>query len=235
MYISDNGQAFPAAKTNIYEAGVKLPCIIKMPGGGQGAGTETDAYINWTDITPTLLDIAEAPIPYDKFAADHDEVLPYSDEGTNAKNLRAPTGIQGHSFKDLLLGTTQETSDKVFTSHTFHEITMYYPMRSVRKGDYKLIINFANGLDYPFATDLWASATWQYLLQHHISKCGERPIRDFIKRPRYELYDLSKDPNEVHNLAGKRAYAAKLAELIEEIKQFQIQTKDPWGIKWEHE
>ena len=27
----------------------------------------------------------------------------------------------------------------------------------------------------------------------------------------------------------------KLAELIEEIKQFQIQTKDPWGIKWEHE
>lgn len=31
VYISDNGMAFPGAKTTLYEAGMQLPCIIKGP------------------------------------------------------------------------------------------------------------------------------------------------------------------------------------------------------------
>ena len=40
--------------------------------------------------------------------------------------------------------------DEVFASHTFHEITMYYPMRVVHSGKYKLIWNIAHPLPYPF-------------------------------------------------------------------------------------
>ena len=59
--------------------------------------------------------------------------------------------------------------DEVYASHTFHEVTMYYPMRVVRSGQYKLIWNIAHPLPFPFASDLWGSATWQDSL-----KRGER-------------------------------------------------------------
>ena len=52
----------------------------------------------------------------------------------------------------------------VFGSHQFHEITMYYPMRMVRTRTHKLIVNLAHELEYPHASDLWGSATWQGIL-----------------------------------------------------------------------
>ncbi|MBM3212886.1 heparan N-sulfatase, partial [Candidatus Poribacteria bacterium] len=31
IYISDNGAAFPGAKTTLYEPGMNLPCIVRSP------------------------------------------------------------------------------------------------------------------------------------------------------------------------------------------------------------
>ena len=50
--------------------------------------------------------------------------------------------------------------NELYASHTFHEITMYYPMRVVRGRQYKLIWNLAHPLPYPFASDLWEAPTW---------------------------------------------------------------------------
>lgn len=58
IYISDNGMAFPGAKTNVYEPGLKLPCIISSP-FIKHRGTTNDAMISWVDMTPTILDMAE--------------------------------------------------------------------------------------------------------------------------------------------------------------------------------
>lgn len=38
---------------------------------------------------------------------------------------------------------------------------MYYPVRVIRTDRYKLILDLAHQLPYPFASDLYASATWQ--------------------------------------------------------------------------
>jgi N-sulfoglucosamine sulfohydrolase len=32
VYISDNGVAFPGAKTTLYEPGTRLPCLVRTPG-----------------------------------------------------------------------------------------------------------------------------------------------------------------------------------------------------------
>src|SRR5690606_15602078 len=64
IYISDNGMAFPAAKTTLYEAGVRLPCIIKAP--NQMAGFVQEGLISWTDITPTILDYARVSVDREK-------------------------------------------------------------------------------------------------------------------------------------------------------------------------
>jgi N-sulfoglucosamine sulfohydrolase len=126
--------------------------------------------------------------------------------------------------------------DEVFASHTFHEIQMYYPMRVVRQRDFKLIWNIAHPLPYPFASDLWAAATWQAVYkQGPDSMYGGRSVREYIHRPEFELYDLKSDPNETRNLAEDPPYEEKLAQLKARLKEFQQRTADPWILKWQYE
>ncbi|HHK42052.1 MAG TPA: heparan N-sulfatase, partial [Planctomycetaceae bacterium] len=57
LLISDHGIAMPGAKTTVYEPGLQSPCIVRLP-GGQNGGQQTEALINWADLTPTILDFA---------------------------------------------------------------------------------------------------------------------------------------------------------------------------------
>ncbi len=206
IYISDNGMAFPGAKTTLYEAGMQLPCLVKLP--NQNNKGVTDGMITWADLAPTVLDVAGA-------------------EGSD-------TLFHGRSFAPLLGGENWDR-DEVYASHTFHEVTMYYPMRVVREGRYKLIMNLASGLEYPFASDLYASKTWQSLLKGNFDKLGDKPIAEFLHRPRFELYDLEKDPHETTNLADEAAYNEILTGLQRKVKSFQEQSGDPWVYKWEYQ
>ncbi|MFW6277624.1 MAG: sulfatase [Prolixibacteraceae bacterium] len=208
IYISDNGMAFPGAKTTVYEPGIQLPCIIRLP-GGENSSNVRNSFISWADLTPTLLDVAG--IGYE------------------------PGDFHGRSFKTVLTDGDDDSWNEVYASHTFHEITMYYPMRVVRKDNYKLIFNIAYGLEYPNASDLWSSATWQGQLEANSPFFGKRKIEDYLHRDRFELYNLEDDPDEVINLAGDPKYAGILKELQEKLKAFQERTDDPWKVKWEHE
>jgi len=112
---------------------------------------------------------------------------------------------------------------------------MYYPMRVVRTRRHKLIWNIAHGLEYPFASDLWASSTWQGMLERGETRYGRRSIQAYLDRPKYELYDLEQDPDELHNLADDPGHAALLRDLAGRIKAFQENTQDLWQVKWVHE
>ena len=206
VFISDNGVAFPGAKTTLYEPGMRLPCVIRRPDIARGV---CDAMVTWADLSPTLLDLAgvisEAP------------------------------AMHGRSFKNAMTQSSTEGWNEVFASHTFHEITMYYPMRVVRGRRFKLIWNIAHGLPYPFATDLWASETWQATLSRGLTHYGKRPVKDYLERPRFELYDLVNDPHEIHNLAGDPAHQSILEDYQIRLRAYQQKTGDPWILKWEYE
>lgn len=209
IYISDNGAAFPAAKTTLYEPGMRLPCIVRHPDQGR-QGTVCDGLITWTDITPTVLDLAGA--------------------------LDEPDRFHGRSFAGIL---EQESPkgwrEEIFASHTFHEITNYYPMRVVRTPRYKFIWNIAWKLDYSFASDLWAAASWQGARRDGLETFGARTVDAYIHRPRFELYDLQSDPNEIANLAEDPSYADMVEGFVAKLKRFQQDTKDPWLHKWTYE
>ncbi|MFC2099136.1 sulfatase/phosphatase domain-containing protein, partial [Bacteroidota bacterium] len=119
--------------------------------------------------------------------------------------------------------------------HTFHEITMYYPMRVCISGNYKLIWNIAWRLEYPFASDLWAASTWQGIYRNNEEFYGPRKVKDYLFRPEFELFDLSKDPGELKNLTEDKEYKDILDSMKEKMKTFQRQTSDPWLIMWEHD
>jgi len=208
IYISDNGVAFPGAKTNLYEPGMRLPCVVRSP-WQKKRGIACDALVNYADLAPTIMDFAGAPSGNSRF--------------------------QGRSFKGVLEAEHPEGWDVTYASHTFHEITMYYPMRVVRERKYKLIWNIAHGLDYPFASDLWEASTWQATLRRGEKHYGRRTVEAYLHRPKFELYDLESDPDEVRNLADDPKHAKVLEEMKGKLKAFQKRTADPWILKWDYE
>jgi N-sulfoglucosamine sulfohydrolase len=210
IYIADNGIPFPGAKTTVYEPGTRLPCIVRNP-YSEKRGVVSAAIVSWVDITPTILEFAGIE------RAANDE-------------------LHGRSFLPILEQEQPRGWDAMFASHTFHEVTMYYPMRVARSGRYKLIWNIAHPLPFPFASDLWNSATWQDSLQRGEDFLyGKRAIRSLVHRPEFELYDLERDPDEIQNLASDAAHRKVLLDLQAKLKEFQRRTGDPWLLKWERE
>jgi N-sulfoglucosamine sulfohydrolase len=207
IFLSDNGIPFPGAKTTQYDAGLRLPLIVSSP-AQKRRGVVSRALVNWADIAPTILDWTGASRP----------------------NYTLP----GRSFLPILDDDHPTGWDTVFGSHVSHEITMYYPMRTIRTRRHKLILNLAHHLDYPFASDLFASATWQGILQRKGS-LGQRSTDSYLRRPREELFDLDTDPNELKNVAGDPHHAAVLNELRARLKEWQEKTRDPWLVKYRYE
>ncbi|RAK02250.1 N-sulfoglucosamine sulfohydrolase [Larkinella arboricola] len=208
VYLSDNGAPFPGSKTTLYEPGMKLPLIVKLP-KPQKPGFVQDAMISWVDLTPTLLDFA----------------------GVRPDTVYS----QGRSFKSIIEQDRATGWDEVYGSHTLHEVTMYYPMRVLRERRYKLIFNIAHELSFPMALDLYHSFTWQDVRQTGRKLYGKRTVEAYLHRPRFELYDLEADPHEVRNLASDPKHQAILKRMQEKLKRFQQQTKDMWVSKWEFE
>ena len=209
LYLSDNGMAFPGSKTTLYEPGMRLPLIVRGPDQAR-RGVVSDAMVSWVDLLPTVLEFTGAKGP-------------------------AKYPLHGRSFLKELERENSPERDEIYASHTFHEVTMYYPMRVVRTHRYKLFLNLAHWLPYPFASDLQESATWQGFLRSGNEVYGKRPVNRFLQRPRWELYDLEKDPDEAVNLAEDPQMAAVLQELQAKLRQWQKKTADPWLLKYEYE
>ena len=194
---------------------MRVPFVVKEARGQRTGdrgqeGRVCHAMVSHVDLTPTILDFAGA------LPKDHQ--------------------LHGRSWKEAVREENPKGWDGVNASHTFHEITMYYPMRVVRTREYKLIWNIAAGLPYPFASDLWAAPAWQDRYRQGPSTLyGKRTVKDYIHRPAFELYDLAKDPDETKNLANDPNYAKLLAEMKGELKAFQERTADPWVLKWDYE
>ncbi len=240
VFTSDHGMAMPGAKTTVYEAGLKVPFVVYNP-YIEERGVQSAALISHVDITPSLLDFAGAlnhemnrPKKWtnpDQYWRQRGERLRENRAGGHQFNT-----YHGKSWIPLLGHADSAHHEAIFASHTFHEIQMYYPMRAVRDQNYKLIWNIADGLSYPFASDLWAASTWQtqYRLGPHAAY-GKRTVGKYMHRPRFELYDMKNDPEESVNLASDLHFAPVLEEYKKKLRDQQEKLKDPWITKWDYE
>jgi N-sulfoglucosamine sulfohydrolase len=209
LYVSDNGAAFPQAKTTLYDPGMRLPLIVRSP-LHRGRGTTCDGLVTWADLTPTILELAG--VAFDSAA------------------------FHGRSFAGIVdQPSPADWREEIYAAHTFHEITNYYPMRVVRTKRHKFIYNIAWKLDYSSAADLWRSASWQAALAAGNARFGCRTMEAYLHRPRFELYDLEADPNETVNLADDPRHAALVQAFADKVRRFQEQTQDPWLHKWTYE
>jgi len=230
MFLSDNGPPFPGAKTTLYQPGMNLPLIVRHP-DQKKKNIATDALVTWADIVPSVLDycgVIPKPKPVIQTRDNTGELIKKS-------NKMRPVKFHGRSFLAALEEEHPKGFDEHYASHTFHEITMYYPMRVILSGQYKYIFNIAHQLPYPFASDLHASPTWQGVLSRGDKMYGNRSVKAYLHRPRHELYDLKADPSELNNLAEDPQYKTLLEGLQQKLKAWQKETKDPWLLKWNYE
>jgi len=214
IYTSDNGIPFPSGRTNLYEPGLAVPMIIASPHNSESNHCRSDALVSLLDITPTILDWFNVAYP--------NYTLPEN------KSL---VQLLGKSLLPLLTADNQNAFDKIYGSHSLHETTMYYPMRTIRTELYKLIHNINHRSPFPIDQDFYLSPTFQDILNK--TKEGYdthwyKTLQNYYFRPEWELYNLKSDPFEIFNLASNATYKDTLNILKKELLQYQWDSSDPW-------
>lgn len=211
IYTSDNGIPFPGGRTNLYEAGLREPLLISSPEPGAGRNRVSQYMVSLLDIAPTVLDWFDIATP-------------------NSNTIRQ-TDYSQSLLPILYKEPPPDDSRAVFASQTHHEITMYYPMRAIRTRRYKLIHNLNFGMPFPIDQDLYISPTFQDILNRTRSKQAlpwYKTLKQYYYRPQWELYDIRADTMESNNLHGKPALQETEAALRSRLRQWQLDTQDPW-------
>ena len=207
MVVSEQGNAFPFAKWTCYDHGLQSAMIVRWPGRIK-PGSETDALVEYVDVTPTFIDLAGGkPV--------------------------AP--IDGKSFLPVLQGKATTHKQHVFGIMTTRGIingTDAYAIRSVRSSRYKLILNLNHKSKFTNA------CTKSPAFQSMISKANagdataKRLVHAYQHRPAVELFDMEKDPLEMNNLAGHTDYQRHIARLRPKLEAWMKEQGD-LGIETE--
>ncbi|XP_018600907.2 N-sulfoglucosamine sulfohydrolase [Scleropages formosus] len=211
MYSSDNGIPFPNGRTNVYWSGTAEPLLVSSPEHRQRWGQVSQAYVSLLDVTPTILDWFSVPYPQYRLSG------------------KQPVVLSGRSLLPAL--SSEPPWDTAFASQSLHEVTMYYPMRAIHQGPYRLVHNLNFRMPFPIDQDFYVSPTFQDLLNRTRSSQPTgwfKTLQDYYYRDRWELYDVRDDPQETRNLASDPAHKQTLEDLRAQLLKWQWATSDPW-------
>jgi arylsulfatase A-like enzyme len=127
VFTTDHGIAMPRAKCSVYEPGLQTSFILRYPSrNGWHGGTRRSEMISNVDYLPTLLAVADVPVP---------------------------AAVQGSSFAPLLNGASFKPRETVFGEMTYHDY--YDPRRSIRTESHKLIVNFSSAPAFMDPSQSW--------------------------------------------------------------------------------
>ena len=207
IFTSEQGSGtIPFAKWTCYDAGLKTAFIIKYPGKVKKA-TRSNALIQYVDIVPTLVDIA---------GGDPAKI------NTGVKDANGHTGFDGKSFKNILLDKSTELRDVVFGVQTTRGIingSESYPVRSARNKKYLYIHNLQP--NNTFQNVLINSPLFKSWMKKDSARANL-----YMHRPEEELYDVTKDPYNLVNLASDPSLKDVKEQLKGKLASFMKQQGD---------
>ncbi len=208
---SDNGMAFPRAKSNNYAYGTHVPLVIRWPDGINTPHRVTD-FVSLTDLAPTFLSLANAPVPPEMTGR---SLLPQLQATVSGRidPLRnaAFTGFQRH------IGDARIESRG-------------YPSRAIHTDEYVYIENFTPDR-WPAGRPPGYEDIDNGSPTKNVLRTNEQ-YREFLmlagdKRPRRELYKVKTDPGQISNLAGNPEYKTVLGVLAEQLQAELLRSGDP--------
>lgn len=132
VFMSDNGglstsEGWPTSnlplrtgKGWMYEGGIRVPLLVRMPGARLAAGSTSDVPVMSTDIFATALEFAGGRLP-------------------------AGASVDGRSLVSLLKGGAAPQRDALYWHYPHYGNQGGVPSGAIRMGDWKLIENFEDG------------------------------------------------------------------------------------------
>lgn len=203
IYWSDHGVGLPRAKRWLYDSGIHVPFIVRIPEkfrvDHQGLpNTVNPDLVAFIDLAPTMLNLAGIKIP------GHMQGQPFL--GNNRPALRT-----------YVYGARDRMDER------------YDIIRYVRDHQYKYIRNYSwDKPYYQYMNTPEKGATMQELRRLHATGSLPPAAELFMadSKPLEELFDTYADPYEINNLAADPKYAKILATMREESANWAAQTGD---------
>lgn len=202
IWTSDHGGVWPRSKRFVYDEGLQIPFVVRVPEAWQGLspwdpGTRVDMAVGQIDITPTVLALAEAEVPAHM-------------QGVALLGANAPEPL------GIVFGGRDRMDER------------WDLMRTARDGRFRYIRNYAPdlpwGQHYAFA---WLAAGWQSYEREHLAG-NLTPVQEAFWRdkPAEELYDTIADPDETRNLIDDPTFTFDVQRLRRAVDEHMVDVVD---------
>ena len=206
FYYADHGGVLPRSKGYIYESGLNVPLVVRIPEKFKKlspfkAGSRTSTFVEFVDLVPTVLSIA---------------------------GIEIPRSVDGKPFlgKKLKKSKLEKQNTTFGYADRFDE--KYDLVRSVRVGKYKYIRNYqpfnVDGLYNFYRYKMLAYKEWYKLFQD--GKLNEVQSQFFKPRAPEALYNIDEDPHEIKNLAKDKNYIEILLDLRTKLNDHLVSIND---------
>lgn len=217
----DNGMPFPRCKATLYDCGVRVPLVVSWGDHLEG-GRILDQFVSLTDLAPTFLDLA---------------------------GVEKDAEMTGFSLRPLLMGDPSAwPRQEILVGKERHVACQEAPdsggtpMRALRTADYLYIRNYRPDR-WPAGTPNFEKAyipgSWYgdvdngptklFMWENRASSAELADLFElsFAKRPAEELYDLTRDPHQLENVARNPDYDEVRRELSSRLEKELRASEDP--------
>ena len=203
IYWSDHGVGLPRAKRWLYDSGMHVPLIVRVPEkyrvDGQGTpGSVSDQLVSLIDLGPTTLNLAGVTVP------EHVHGQPFL--GSNTSKPR-----------DYVYGARDRMDER------------YDIIRATRDKRYKYIRNYESFKTfYQYMNTPEKGALMREIRRVQSEGTASAGVAHFLKPSKAieELYDTQNDPHEMNNLADKTEYKAILDRMRKAHLDWVLESRD---------
>lgn len=197
FFWGDHGDGLPRAKRWLYDSGLNIPLIIKWPDNA-GSGTADDRLISSIDFGPTVLSLADVPVPA------HMQGVPFL--GKQAGSPRTAV----FAARDRV----DESYDMIRSVRTrdYLYLRNYYPNEP-----YPIWIKYLSNMPI-----------YQEMLRLDAEGKLEEAQKSWMayNRPPEELYNVNADPFQINNLVHDPQLKSILDEMRKSHEQWTRETGD---------
>ena len=204
LFYSDHGSGMPRHKRWLYQAGLHVPLIVRIPPkyrhlappDYQEGGTSS-RLVGFVDLAPTVLSLA---------------------------GIAPPAHFQGRAF----LGSHVAPEPRYLYGFRARMDERIDLTRAVRDTRYLYIRNYmphkpqGQYLEYMFETP--TTRVWKDLYDQGSLNDVQR--RFWEPKPPEELYDIQDDPHQIHNLVGSPEHQAILEDLRKAHRDWERSVRD---------
>lgn len=203
FFFSDHGGCVPRGKGYLYESGLKVPLIAYFPEKwkhlANGKSGKDNSLVNFTDLGPTVLSLA---------------------------GVKPTKNMQGKAIFGEYASKEERKVQFAFAANQLHH---FMPVRAVTNGHIKYMRSYIPYRQFAlrnyYQWGMPSNKAWDKLVLGNHNTNPDWALT-FDAHPAEMLFDLDKDPGELHDLSSSPEYAEVLAKMRNELSNHIRNTHD---------